>query len=73
MVKKWYVDNNKVSRMESEVVQDLINDFKNHFGELVVTIGKKHTSLDININIIEYKKVKIEIKEKLLEAIEARL
>ena len=38
----WYVDDNKVSHMEEKVVQDLINDLKSNFGELVVTRGKKH-------------------------------
>ena len=36
----WYVDDNKVSHMEAKVVEDLINDLKNHFGELVVARGK---------------------------------
>ena len=53
------------------VLEDLINDLKKNFGELVVTRGKKHTLLGININITEDKMVKIEIKEHLLEAIEA--
>ena len=44
--------------------------YENHFGELVVTIGKKHTFLGMNINTIEDKKVDIYIKEQLLEAIE---
>ena len=34
----WYVEDNKVSHMEAKVVEDLINDLKNHFGELLVTI-----------------------------------
>ena len=32
---------------------------KKKFGELVVTIGKKHTFLGVNINIREDKKVEI--------------
>ena len=32
-----YVDNNKVSRMEVKVVEDLINNLKYYFEELVVT------------------------------------
>ena len=39
--------------MESKLVEDLINDWKNKFGELVVTIGKKHTFLCMNIDITE--------------------
>ena len=60
-----------MSHMEAEVVEDLINDLKNHFGELVMTRGKKHTFWGMNINITEEKKVEIEMKKQLLESIEA--
>ena len=53
-----------------KIVEYFIND-KKHFGQLVVTIGDKHTFLGMNINITEYKKVERYIKEQLLEAIEA--
>ena len=33
----WYVEINKVSHLEEKIVEDLINDLKNHFGELLVT------------------------------------
>ena len=65
------MDNNKVLHMEAKLVDDLINNLKNNFVELVVTRGKKHTFLVMNINITEYKKVERYIKEQLLEAIEA--
>ena len=48
----WYVDNKQVSHMESKVVDDLINDLKKDFGELVVIIGKKHTFWGMDINIM---------------------
>ena len=67
----WYVEDNKVSHMEAKLVEDFINYLKNNFGELVVNRGKKHTFLGMNINIMEYKKIEIEMKEKLLKAIEA--
>ena len=57
--------------MEEKIVEDLINYLKNHFGELVVTRGNKHAFLGMNINIIEDKNVEIDMKEKLLEEIEA--
>ena len=47
----WYVDDNKVLHMEKKLVEDLINNLKKHFGELVVTRGKKRTFLGMNINI----------------------
>ena len=50
--------------MEAEVVEYLINYLKKHFGELVVTRIKNHTFWVMNINITEYKKIEIEIKEQ---------
>ena len=46
----WYVDDKKVLHTESKVVEDLINGLKNHFLELVVSRGKKHTFFVMNIN-----------------------
>ena len=46
----WYVDDRKLSHMEAKVVEYLINDMKNQFGELV-NKGNKHTFLSMHINI----------------------
>ena len=53
----WYVDDKKESHMETKVVENLTNDLKNHFVKLVVTRGKKHIFLGINIDITEYKRL----------------
>ena len=66
-----YVDDKKLSRMEAKSVVDLISDLKSNFGGLVVTRANKHTFFGMNINITEEKKVEIDTKEQLLEAIEA--
>ena len=47
-----------MSHMEAEVVEYLINDLKNHFGELLVTREKKHIFLGVNINITEEKRLR---------------
>ena len=65
----WYLDNT-VSHMKEEVVDDSVKDLKNNFGYLVVTRWKKHTFWGMNINIPEDKKVEIDTKEQLFEAIE---
>ena len=57
--------------MGAKLSDDLISDFKRHFGVLLVTRGKKHTFLGMNINITEEKKVEIEMKEQLLESIDS--
>ena len=66
-----YVDDKKVSHTEAELAEDSNQRFEKHFGDLLVTGGKKHTFWGVNINIMEDKKVEIWIKEKLLEEIEA--
>ena len=49
----WYVYNNKVLRMESKFVEDLIDNLKYNFGGLVVTRVKKNSFWGVNINITE--------------------
>ena len=58
----WYVDDDKVSHTVAKVVEDLIKYLKEQSRELVVTRGKKHTFLGMNINITEDKKVDIDMK-----------
>ena len=67
----WYVDDNKMSHTEAKIVEDLINDLKNHSKELLVTRVKKHTFWSMHINITEDKSYDVEMKEQFLEAIEA--
>ena len=50
-----YVENNKLSHVEVKLVEDLINDLKYNFEELVVTRENNHTFLGMNINITEEK------------------
>ena len=45
----WYVDGNKLSHRNLEVISDIINKPKKHFGELSVVRGNKHILLGINI------------------------
>ena len=66
-----YVDDITLSHMEAKVVGYLINNLKEHFGELVVTRGNNHTFLGMNINITGDKNIEIDMKEKLLGKIEA--
>ena len=66
-----YVDDNKVSHMEVKLVENLINKLRKSFGGLVVNRVKKHTFWGMNINIMQNKKVEIEMKEQCLEEIDA--
>ena len=67
----WYIDNIKASHVESKFIDNLLETIKNHFGEITITIGKKHTFLGMNIRITEDKKIKIEREAKQMETIEA--
>ena len=61
----WYVDDNKVSHVDLQVVTDVIDLMKSHFRELTVTRGKKHRFLGMNIEINKDRKIGIEMKEQL--------
>ena len=64
----FYVDDNKVSHEDPEVVSKVIQTMKKHFGDLKVSRGKKHTFLGMNIEILD-KKIQIDMREQLQEAI----
>jgi len=44
-----YVDDNKISHVNANVVTQIIESIEKHFGKMTVTIGKKHTFLGIDI------------------------
>ena len=47
----WYVDDNKVSHEDPNVVTEVIELMKKHFGDLTVTRGNEHRFLGMNIKI----------------------
>ena len=65
----FYVDNNKISHVDEDVVTNVINDISKHFGELTVSRGKKHDFLGMDIEIKD-RKVFISMKNQIAEAIE---
>ena len=65
----FYVDDNKISHKDPQVVTDVINLISQHFGDLTVTRGKKHDFLGMNLEIKE-RKVHINMKEQVQEAID---
>ena len=44
-----YVDDSKESYVNLKLIDDLLSDLKVHFGDLVITRGKKHSFLGRNI------------------------
>eukprot|EP00957_Ditylum_brightwellii_P047606 3616093-Ditylum_brightwellii.AAC.1 len=66
----WYVDDNKLSYADSKVVDNILEKITEHFGELATTRGDEHTLLGMKLRIKD-KKVEVDMREQLQEAIEA--
>ena len=66
----WYVDNNKVSHVDAQVVTNILDMIKQHFGDITIYQGNKHIFLGIGIEITNEGKIEIEMKDQLLQAIE---
>ena len=45
----WYVDDNKVSHIDEEVIIRVIQKLPEHFGHLKLLRGKNHKSLGMDI------------------------
>ena len=65
----FYVDDNKISHVDPNVVTDVIDILKGHFGELTVTRGKKHNFLGMDITFNKDKTVSIEMKKMIEDTI----
>jgi len=66
----WYVDNNKILRVDDTVVTDIIEKIEAKFGKMTVTRGKHHVFLDMDITFNDNDgTVTILMKEYLKEAI----
>jgi hypothetical protein len=66
----WYVDDTKISHVNSNVVTDIIDQLEQHFGKLTVTRGKEHIFLGMHIRYTEERTAEITMKDYLLEAID---
>ena len=67
----WYVDDNKLSHADTDVVTEILDEISEHFGELVVSRGDKHDLLGMHIEIDrKNRKIWIDIIDQLEEALE---
>ena len=64
----WYVDDNKISHVEPQVVTDIIDRIEKDFGEMTVTRGKEHSFLGMDITFNEDNTASILMKSYLEEA-----
>ena len=53
---QWYEENNKVTHISKDVITRVIDITKKHFGELVLSRGKKHTFLGMEIELVNDEK-----------------
>ena len=53
----WYVDDNKISHVDSKVVDTVLDIIETHFGKLVITRGKTFNFLEMKINITKEKMI----------------
>ena len=65
----WYVDDTKISHVDSEVVTGVIESLENSFGKITVNRGKKHKFVGMDFELIEDGRLKIMMKQYLEECI----
>ena len=65
----FYVDDNKISHEDPEVVSEILGKISNHFGELSVTRGAEFRLLGMDIKV-KGKSIHISIKDQLIETIQ---
>ena len=66
----FYVDDNKISNKDPNVVQKVISDLEKRFGPLTVTLDKKVDFLGMDIELTNDKAIKILMKKQTREALE---
>ena len=65
-----YVDDNKVSHVEQDVIYDVINKVEERFQGLTVTKGNMHTFFVMKVRYLNNRRVAINIKEYISEAVQ---
>ena len=66
----WYVDDTKISHVNSDVVTRIIDILEGHFGKMTVTRGKENVFLGMNIVYTQERTAKITMKQYLQEALD---
>ncbi len=65
----WYVDDNKISHVDSHVVTSIIEKIKERFDKMSVTRGNEHKFLGMDFVFPGDGTVKIKMKDYLVESI----
>lgn len=65
----WFVDDNKISHEDPNVVSSIIEKIEEKFGKMTIVRGKQHVFLGMNITYNDNRTATIQMKEYLEEAI----
>jgi hypothetical protein len=66
----WYVNDNKISHMDKNVVTEVIKKIARSFGEMTVTRGKEHVFLGMDITFHDNGTASIKMKDYIKEAMD---
>ena len=67
----FWVDDNKISHEDPRVVSDVIEQLEKYFGKMVVTRGRDHSFLGMELSFKDNNTVHVSMKQLCKEAIEA--
>ena len=67
----WYVNDLKISRKSMEVVERVVKEIEESFGEMSVNKGKEHVFVGMNVHLNNDGSVEISMKDYLIECIKS--
>ena len=66
----WYVNDNKLSKFDPNIVTEILEEIKKHFGELVISGGENPDFLRMKVKLRKDTLVESSMTKKLEEVIE---
>ena len=66
----WYADDKKLSHVDPNVVIEILEEIKKHYGELVISRGDEHSFLGMKIKSRKDKLVESSMTKQFEESIE---
>ena len=67
----WYVDDTKISHIDPKMVTSIITKIEERFGKMVVTRGRKHNFVGMDVEFVENGTVRMMMKDYIIEYFEA--
>ena len=66
----WYVDDNMISHKDQKVVEEIVGKIEESFPGLTITRGKVHTFIGMRMTFRDDRKLEVDLKDYLNEAIQ---